>query len=75
MEDVRHFGSVIWFNNKNGFGFIAWSKDGKAQKDLFLHFSYINCTGFKTVKEGQAVSFTIGKNNKQQDIATDVTIL
>ena len=72
MEEVRYLGSVIWFDNKSGYGFIQWDKDGDPQKDLFVHFSDINCEGFKTIKKGQKVSFTLGKNNKGQPKATDV---
>lgn len=72
MEEIRHLGSVIWFDNKSGYGFIQWDKDGEAQKDLFVHFSDINCEGFKTIKKGQKVSFTLGTNNKGMPKATDV---
>lgn len=64
-------GEVIWFDNKVGYGFIA--RNGK--KDLFVHFSDINCEGFKTVKKGQIVSFTLGTNNKGAPKATDVTVV
>ncbi|HVI42062.1 MAG TPA: cold shock domain-containing protein, partial [Anaerovoracaceae bacterium] len=70
MEDIRYFGSVIWFDNKSGYGFIEWSNNGQSQKDLFVHFSDINCEGYKTIKKGQKVSFTIGQNNKGQPKAT-----
>lgn len=74
MEEVRYLGSVIWFDNKLSYGFIQWEKDGQPQKDLFVHFSDINCEGFKTVKKGQRVSFAIGKNNKGVDKAIDVVV-
>lgn len=47
-------GSVKWFNETRGFGFIAPS-DGS--KDVFVHFSSIQKEGFKTLKEGQSVQF------------------
>lgn len=53
-------GSVKWFNESKGFGFI--SRDGGP--DLFVHFSNIQGGGFKTLKEGQAVSFTEGEGQK-----------
>jgi CspA family cold shock protein len=79
MEDTfythTYTGSVIWFDNRGGYGFIEWSKDEQPQKDLFLHFSDINCEGYKTVKKGEKVSFSLGLNNKGQPKATIVTII
>ncbi|MDH5484805.1 MAG: cold-shock protein [Gammaproteobacteria bacterium] len=49
-------GTVKWFNESKGFGFIAPS-DGSA--DVFVHFSVIEGTGFKTLNEGQEVSFEV----------------
>lgn len=53
-------GTVKWFNASKGYGFI--SRDGG--DDLFVHFSNINVSGFKTLKEGQAVTFTEGVGQK-----------
>lgn len=47
-------GSVKWFNDAKGFGFIS-PKDGSA--DVFVHFSAIEGDGFKTLTEGQAVDY------------------
>ena len=49
-------GTVKWFNESKGFGFIA-QDDGGA--DVFVHFSSIQGDGFKTLAEGQKVSFEI----------------
>ena len=64
-------GSVKWFNETKGFGFLAQDNGGK---DVFVHFSAIASTGFKTLIEGQAVSFEItqGKRGPQ---ATNVVVL
>jgi CspA family cold shock protein len=49
-------GTVKWFNESKGFGFITPEDGGK---DLFAHFSAIQEQGFKTLKEGQRVSFDV----------------
>ncbi|VUD47897.1 Major cold shock protein CspA [Thalassocella blandensis] len=53
-------GTVKWFNDSKGYGFI--SRDGGP--DLFVHFSNITGSGFKTLKEGQSVTFTEGEGQK-----------
>jgi CspA family cold shock protein len=57
-------GTVKWFNDSKGFGFIT-PDDGS--EDLFAHFSAINMNGFKTLKEGDKVSFEVvqGPKGKQ----------
>lgn len=53
-------GTVKWFNESKGYGFI--SREGGS--DLFVHFSNIVGSGFKTLKEGQPVTFTEGVGQK-----------
>jgi cold shock protein len=56
-------GTVKWFNESKGFGFIQQDEGG----DVFVHFSAIQGEGFKTLKEGQRVSFEIVKGKKGQE--------
>ncbi|MCL6618677.1 cold-shock protein [Thermomonas hydrothermalis] len=55
------YGTVKWFNDAKGFGFIA-PEDGSA--DVFVHFSAIDAKGFRTLKEGQRVSFEVQQGPK-----------
>lgn len=54
-------GTVKWFNADKGFGFIAPSEGGD---DLFVHFSEIQSSGYKSLDEGQRVSFEVGQGQK-----------
>ncbi|ODS64864.1 MULTISPECIES: cold-shock protein [unclassified Arenimonas] len=55
------FGTVKWFNDAKGFGFIA-PEDGSA--DVFVHFSAIAAKGFRSLQEGQRVSFEVVQGPK-----------
>ena len=57
---VQVEGKVKWFNDEKGFGFIE--QDGG--KDVFVHFSAINGSGRKTLKEGQRVTFEVTQGPK-----------
>lgn len=54
-------GTVKWFNNAKGYGFIVADEGGE---DLFAHYSAIAMDGYKTLKAGQSVSFDITKGDK-----------
>jgi len=54
-------GTVKWFNDAKGFGFIT--PDGGGE-DLFAHFSAIQSSGFKSLKEGQKVEFEVTQGQK-----------
>jgi len=75
MTDNKMLGDVIWFDPKRGFGFIEWEKEGEKQKDLFVHFSDVECEGFKTLYKGQKVSFGLGVNKHGDPKAVNVEIL
>ena len=57
-------GTVKWFNNDKGYGFIE-NEEGGA--DVFVHFSAIQVDGFKTLKEGQKVTFEIEDDPKNEN--------
>ena len=63
MSEVKT-GTVKWFNDSKGFGFIS-PEDG--EKDLFVHMSNILMQGFKTLKYGQAVDYEAGTGAKGPD--------
>jgi CspA family cold shock protein len=64
-------GIVKWFNEKKGYGFIEQEDGGK---DVFVHHSGINATGFRTLHEGDRVSFTI-EDGPKGPAAVNVTIV
>ncbi|MFO7778209.1 MAG: cold-shock protein [Nitriliruptor sp.] len=62
-------GTVKWFNADKGYGFIQPDEGGD---DLFVHFSAINVQGYKTLEDGQAVTFEVTQGQKGPQ-ASDVT--
>ena len=63
-------GTVKWFDNKKGYGFIT-PEDG--DKDLFVHMSSIMMEGYKTLTDNQKVSYKVGTSDRGP-VATNVTI-
>lgn len=62
-------GTVKWFDDRKGYGFIS----DESGRDVFVHFSKINMEGFKTLKEGQKVTFEVEDSDKGPQ-AVNVTV-
>jgi CspA family cold shock protein len=60
MSDEREVGTVKWFNESKGYGFIARDNGG----EIFVHYSGITGQGFRALVEGQRVEFTVGEGRK-----------
>ena len=69
MSD-RQTGTVKWFNDSKGYGFI--SREGDS--DVFVHFSAIQVEGFKTLSEGQRVEFSVEQGPKGPQAANVVLL-
>ena len=54
-------GTVKWFNNAKGYGFICPVDNNVIEGDIFAHFSSINSEGYRTLKAGQNVTFDLGE--------------
>ncbi|MBX3708128.1 MAG: cold-shock protein [Gammaproteobacteria bacterium] len=67
---LRERGTVKWFNNDKGFGFIQ-RENGP---DVFVHFRAINSEGFRSLSEGQCVEFTVSQGQKGPQ-AENVTVV
>ena len=64
MEDeasIREIGTIKWFSNSKGFGFII---DEDSSSDIFVHYSSIMIDGYKSLKAGQMVQYRTGKREK-----------
>ncbi len=59
-------GTVKWFNAQKGFGFITNENGGD---DVFVHYSAISSNGFKSLEEGQAVTFDIQRDPKSRKLS------
>jgi cold shock protein len=63
-------GKVKWFNNEKGFGFI----EVEGGDDVFVHFSAIQGEGFKSLEEGQEVSFDVVEGNRGPQAANVIKL-
>jgi cold shock CspA family protein len=66
LDTTMATGTVKWFNDAKGFGFITPDEGGD---DLFAHFSEVKAEGFKTLQEGQKVSFEVKQGPKGKQAA------
>ena len=69
-ENKVYTGSVVWFSR--GYGFVAPDNGGD---DIFIHYSDINMEGYKTLKKGQRVSYSIGLNRRNQPKAITMLVI
>ncbi len=63
---AQHTGTVAWFNNAKGFGFLK----EEGQPDIFCHYSAIQTDGFKTLREGETVEFEVEDGPKGRQAAS-----
>lgn len=74
MENTEVYcGEVCWFSK--GYGFISWVKDNVPQKDIFIHYTDIDCDGFKILHKSDKVSFELGENKHGALKAIKVKVL
>jgi len=71
MESEKYIGEVIWFDNRMGYGFITRVDE----EDIFVHWSDIESEGYKTLKKGQKVAYSIGLNNKNKPKAIAIVVI
>lgn len=60
MSEERYIGTVKWFSDQKGYGFVTY----EGGKDVFVHYSAIDGQGFKTLTEGDQVEFSVQEGPK-----------
>ena len=65
-------GTVKWFDNKKGYGFIAPSN---GSKDVFVHITALQSSGLESLDEGQTISFTLEENAQGKVSATNIELI
>ena len=71
VEVPMREGTVKWFNNEKGYGFIS---DASSNEEIFVHFSVIVSDGYKTLTEGQRVTFDVEKDTKDNSKSRAVNV-
>ncbi len=72
-SNSKHTGTVKWFHNIKGYGFISSDKV-EEEEEIFVHYSEINSEGFKKLKRGEKVEFTLDNGDKGL-LARDVSLV
>ncbi len=70
----KFIGTVVWFDKGPNYGFIE-GPGGEEGKDVFVHWSDIQMEGFKILKKGQKVEYSIGANNQGKPKAIEVKVV
>jgi len=73
MTEAKIVGSVKWFSNKKGYGFITPEEGSRVTEDIFVHQSVILSDGYRTLDEGWQVEFSLGEDEDGKIKAEDVT--
>lgn len=68
---AEHRGSVAWFNNSKGYGFLSYDRG----PDVFVHYSAITAEGYKKLKDGATVEFDIVKDSNGKLQAANVYVV
>ena len=64
MSDSKLTGTVVWFSDAKGFGYICLDGSKPGEKDIFFYYAYIQMEGWKTIEKDTHVSFEIGENHR-----------
>jgi CspA family cold shock protein len=72
MDTVKYKGTVVWFNARKGYGFLA--PDEPDEKDVFIHWTGIDMQGYKQLQAGDIVEYAL-KDSPKGIIATDIVII
>jgi len=67
-------GTVKWFSNQKGYGFITPSEGSGEGKDIFVHFSAVSGDGYKTLREGEEVEFEVTQGDKGEQAVNVVRL-
>ena len=67
-------GTVKWFSNQKGYGFITPSEGSASGKDIFVHFSAVTGDGYKTLREGEEVEFEVTQGEKGEQAVNVVRL-